>query len=202
MTTTLGNWLAPEEHAEVVRRLFGYGLIKYDKNGNLPTKSGQLTDIYLNLRDARSHPEAIEYIATLFSRPLQRLGVDRFAEIPDSVSCFAGPIAIYTKLPYLTIREKPKEGRVADSHMIGAWRQGDRVAIIDDVVTDGASKIEPAKLCLGRGLELAALIVLVDREQGWKERFAEAGLNVPVWAGMRLYDLRRELVLLGETGLR
>ena len=136
-------WLSPDEQAWVVEQLLRFGLIKFDNQRRLPLKSGGKTDVYINLRDARNNPEAIDFIANLFAAPLRRLGLDRFVEVPDSVSCFAGPIAMKTGLPFLTIRGKAKEGRVADAKIIGTPRVGDQVGIMDDVITNGASKIVP-----------------------------------------------------------
>ncbi len=191
------SWLFPEEQAEIVRQLLRFGLLKFDNQRKLPLKSGGNTDVYINLRDARNNPEAISFIAELFAAPLRRLQLDRFVEVPDSVSCFAGPIAMETGLPFLTIRGEAKEGRVANAKIIGAPKVGDKVAIMDDVITNGASKIGPIQKCHELGLDPEALVVLVDRQQGWKEVLAKQGIQVPVWAGMTLDDVRRHLIQSG-----
>lgn len=188
------SWLDSSEQEDVVERLLGWDLIKYNNNRNLPLKSGGKTDVYINLRDARNHPEAIAYISGLFSNPLRRLGIDRFAEIPDAVSCFAGPLSQMTGLPYITIRDQPKEGRVSSAMVIGSPRIGDRVAIIDDVITDGASKVRPYQECKRLGLAMRSLVVLVDRQQGWHKTFVNEGIGLHVWSGMTLHDVRRHLI--------
>jgi len=187
-------WLYPEEQKAIITRLYEFGLIKVDNNRRLPLKSGGLTDIYINLRDARSNPEALKYLASVFTIPIQRLGVDRFVEVPDAVSCFAGPLSIATGVPYLTIRKKAKEGRVSDARFIGNPVTGERVCIIDDVITDGASKVAPHKQCVLRGLDNRAVVVLVDRQNGWQKTFADNKMSVPLWAGMTLHDVRRHLI--------
>lgn len=189
----LEPWLDFAEQREVVWKFVHYGLIIFSKACDLPLKSGRMTDIYINLRDARNNPEAINFIAGLYARPLRRLGIQRFIEVPDSVSCVAGPLAIETGLPYITIRKDAKPGRVSHARMIGNPEYGEEVAILDDVVTDGASKIEPYRECVRAGLHVKALVVLVDREEGWKERFAREGIELNVWAGIALCDVRRIL---------
>ncbi len=190
-------WLDPEEQEEVIRGLLHYELIRFSNKRDLPLKSGGKTDVYINLRDARNHPEAIGFVSRFFANPLRRLPIQRFVEVPDSVSCFAGTISQMTNLPYLTIREQAKESRVAKAKVIGSARFGDRVAILDDVVTDGASKIEPFREATRMGLKVSKLVVLVDRQQGWKKKFAELGMNLEVWPGMTLHDVRRYLVHSG-----
>lgn len=190
-------WLDPEEQEEVIRGLLRYELLKFSNKRDLPLKSGGKTDVYINLRDARNHPEAIGFISRFFANALWRLPITRFVEVPDAVSCFAGPISIMTGLPYLTIREQAKEGRVAKAKVIGSAEKGEEIAILDDVVTDGASKIEPYRECIRMGLTVHSLVVLVDREQGWKKKFAELGIDLEVWPGMTLHDVRRYLVHSG-----
>jgi len=183
-----------DEQAGVVEQLLRFGLLKYDNRRELPLKSGGTTDVYINLRDARNDPEAIRFIAGLFALPLKYLRVDRFVEVPDSVSCFAGPLSVNTGIPYLTIRGQAKEGRVADAKVIGTARRGDRVIILDDVITNGESKIVPYRKCLGLGLRTEGLVVLVDRQQGWQKLLSSQGIQPPVWAGMTLDDVRRHLI--------
>lgn len=191
------HWLTPEEKENVCRNLIRYRLVKWDNNRGLPLKSGGKTDIYINLREARSTPGAISYIARQFANPLFRLDPARFAEIPDSVSCFAGPLSELLQIPYVTIREQAKAGRVAKATMIGEARYDEFIPMIDDVVTDGASKIEPYKELRRQGIR-TGLVVLVDRQQGWKKKFRELGIALDVWAGMTLHDVRRFLI---EEGL-
>jgi len=190
-------WLFPEEHAEIVKFLFYNGLLKYSNQRDLPLKSGGKTDVYINLRDARNNHQAIKFISELFAIPLQRIRPDRFIEVPDSVSTFAGPLAIQTGIPYLTIRGEEKGGRVADAKMIGSSKPGENVCIIDDVITNGASKIAAHQICKKLSLNNQTLIVLVDRQQGWEKYLADHNCQMPVWPGMTLHDVRYQLINLG-----
>ena len=187
-------WLLPEEQSDVVARLFEWGLIKFDNERSLPLKSGGKTDIYINLRDARDNSGAIDFLANLFTYPIQHLGIQRFIEVPDSVSCFAGPLSIKTRIPYLTIREELKVDRVSNAKVIGHPYCRENVCIVDDVINNGESKIIPHNECVRLGLRNMALVVLVDRQQGWVEHLASAGIYMPVWAGMLLHDVRRHLI--------
>ncbi|MFH0712523.1 MAG: orotidine-5'-phosphate decarboxylase [Candidatus Jorgensenbacteria bacterium] len=174
-------------------------LIKFSNGRDLPLKSGGKTDVYVNLRDARNYPEAIAEIARAFENPLRRLGPDRFIEVPDSVSCFAGPLSVATGIPYITIRESSKAGRVAKASSIGEAPFGSSAVIFDDVVTDGASKAAPFFEAVRLGLNVQGLIVLVDRQQGWQKKFAELGIDLPVWPGMTLHDVRK--ILISKLGV-
>ncbi|MCX6787528.1 MAG: orotidine-5'-phosphate decarboxylase [Candidatus Kaiserbacteria bacterium] len=188
------SWLDPLEQKELVMRLLEYQLIKFSNGRDLPLKSGGKTDVYINLRDARNNPRAIKMVAEAFENPLRRLKPDRFIEVPDSVSCFAGPLSIATGIPYITIRERPKEGRVAKAASIGSAPFGSTTVLFDDVITDGESKIIPFFEAKAMGLQVKSLVVLVDRQQGWKKNFAERGIGLLVWPGMTLHDVRKFLI--------
>ena len=191
-------WLAPFERDLVIQNLLRFGLIEYDNDRGLPLKSGRTTDIYINLREARGNPEALSFLSKTYANPIQRIGPKIFAEVPDSVSCLAGVLSVMMKMPYITIREQAKEGRVAKASVLGATNFGDKVCILDDVITNGASKIVPYWECKRMGLDVLPLIVLVDRNQGWQEVFKSQNIEMPVWAGMSLHDVRRYLI---ENGI-
>ena len=181
----------------LVQRFLEWGLIECDNGRGLTLKGGGTTDIYLKERDARNHSEATALFAKLYARPLNLLGVDRFVEVPAAVSGIAGALSVVSGIPYLTIREVPKEGRVGNRDIIGNPRWGESIVIVDDVVTDGGSKVIPIQRCGQLGLRTKAIVVVLDRQQGWQQNFARLGITVPVWAGMTLHDMRRCLIQMG-----
>ena len=193
-----GCWLSESEQEEAIDVLLQAELLKWDNDHKLPLKSGGVTDIYVNLRMMRNSPSAMRYLARLFCNPLLRLGANKIVEIPEAMSPLAGVLSTISNLPLVTIREEEKAGRVTGGRQIGNLRIGDQVAIIDDVITDGASKLMSLKILKTAGANLRALVVLVDRQQGWKSVLSAAGLDdVAVWAGMTLHDVRRSLVERG-----
>ena len=192
-------WLDPSEQKDLVVLMLETGILKFSNARDLALKSGGTTDVYINLRDARNNPRAIKEVAWYYENPLRRLRPDRFIEIPDAVSCFAGPLSIATGIPYVTIRESPKEGRVAKAKSIGTAQFGSTAALFDDVVTDGMSKIVPYREACAMGFRLRNLIVLVDRQQGWRRTFADEGINLSVWAGMTLHRVRK--ILISDLGV-
>lgn len=188
-------WLTSGEQSEAIEIMVRNGIIKWDNGRNLPLKSGGKTDVYINLRNMRSYPGIIDYLARLYANPIQRLKVDRLVEVPEAVSPLAGHLSVITGKPLVTIRGEIKEGRVSKGRLIGDLNRGDRVVIIDDVVTDGASKIVPLVELRDAGAEIVAIVVMVDRQQGWREKLNEAGFgDVEVWAAMNLHNVRRYLI--------
>jgi len=119
-------------------------------------------------------------------------------EVPEAVSLLAGAVSVETGIPAVTIREQAKEGRVVSGQLIGDLNPGDRVAIMDDVITDGASKIPALTALRKAAAEIAGMVVLCDRQQGWKKKMAEAGFgDVGVWPAFTLHNVRKYLVSRG-----
>jgi len=189
-----GCWLTPGEQDEAIEALWQSGLLKCDNGHKLPLKSGGTTDIYINLRMMRSDPAIMTYLARLFANPLRRLRIDRFVEVPEAVSPMAGLISSLESLPMVTIREEVKQGRVSGGLIVGDLKSGDRVAIIDDVITNGESKILALTVLRDGLADVAALVVLVDRQQGWAKKLPDSGFCTPVWPAMTLHDIRRYLI--------
>lgn len=192
------HWLTPWERKRVIEEMLYYELIEYSNSRNLPLKMGGKTDIYIKLRDARNDPNAIDFVANTYANPLLRLNPECFIEVPDAVSCFAGPLSIMTGIPYLTIREQAKEGRVAKAKVIGKARRGSWACTLDDVITNGDSKVAPYTEASALGLQMLPQIVLVDRQQGWEETFRKKNIPPDIWSGMTLHHIRRHLV---ENGI-
>ncbi|MFA6432580.1 MAG: orotidine-5'-phosphate decarboxylase [Candidatus Paceibacterota bacterium] len=192
------RWLTPGERDQAIGCIIRADLLKWDNSRKLPLKMGGTTDIYANLRNMRSKPQAIRQLGELYANALRRLDIDRIVEVPEAVSPLAGHISAITGIPLVTVREEIKAGRVTTGRFVGDLKPGDRVAIIDDVITDGASKLTALSELRSAGAEVVAIVVLVDRQQGWKKKFSEAGFSdINVWAGMTLHDIRKYLVTNG-----
>jgi orotate phosphoribosyltransferase len=68
----------------------------------------------------------------------------------------------------------------------GFLRPGARVVIVDDVCTTGGSTITAIQATRAAGMSIAAVLCLVDREQGGKARI-EAALNDPAVPFLHAY---------------
>jgi orotate phosphoribosyltransferase len=59
----------------------------------------------------------------------------------------------------------------------GVWQPGERVVIIEDLITSGGSTVTTAERLRAAGLIVEHVIVLIDREQGGVEKLAAAGIT-------------------------
>src|SRR5207248_6246001 len=59
----------------------------------------------------------------------------------------------------------------------GPFERGDRVAIVEDVITTGSSAARAAEAVREAGAEIAGVLALVDREEGGREALGRKGLR-------------------------
>lgn len=60
----------------------------------------------------------------------------------------------------------------------GPFQEGDRVAIVEDVITTGSSALRAVDAVRAAGGEVLGVLALVDREEGGREALEGKGLSV------------------------
>ena len=161
-------------HARLVRRLHEIDGIRF---GEFVLKSGVTSPFYVDLRVVISYPEVLGEVGALMAVEVRRCRADRIAGIP-----YAGlPLAVATSLAggFPLIYPRREEKAYGTRRRIeGAYHAGERVVVVDDIVTDGTSKLEAIEPLEAAGLVVEDLVVLIDREQGGRERLAAKGYRL------------------------
>ncbi|KKS12526.1 MAG: Uridine 5'-monophosphate synthase, partial [Candidatus Magasanikbacteria bacterium GW2011_GWA2_41_55] len=60
----------------------------------------------------------------------------------------------------------------------GAFTPGQKVLVVEDLVTSGSSVFEIIEPLEKEGLKMSDVIILIDREQGGKKHLTEKGYNL------------------------
>lgn len=150
--------------------------------GSFRIKSGDLSPYYIDLARLISSPKDLEVIIQVTSKVVKQImnkeKIDKLASIALKGALISPGIAILVNLPCVIIRKREKKYG-ATGRLVGAEvNKGDKILFIDDVVSKGISKIEGIEPLESRGAEIKNIIVIVDREQGGKQKLEEKGYIV------------------------
>jgi orotate phosphoribosyltransferase len=182
-----------KEKAELSRILHKIGALKF---GTFKLTSGRISPYYIDLRIVPSFPDAFQRVCNLYVKLLEDLGVenvDRIAGIPTAGMPFASAVAYLMKKPFVYIRPKVKmHGR--ERRVEGILMPGDCVLLVDDLITTGLSLRKAAKAIKAEGGVVKDALVMLDREEGGKERLLKDGIKLHYLltareAAAKLYEL-------------
>ncbi len=180
--------------AEICKILNKIGALKF---GAFKLTSGKISPYYIDLRIIPSFPDAFQKICNLQTSFIKKeIGVksfDRIAGIPIAGIPFASLIAYNLKKPFLYIRKGVRlHGR--KRRIEGILTPGDRVLLIDDLITTGLSLVEAMKAIEAEGGVTTDAVVLLDREEKGKEKLDKNGIKLHALLKMseianRLYEI-------------
>ena len=154
--------------------------IKFSKEGfkfNLHAEfpEAPLSPNYLNLRDVFRYPEVRKNIAKQIVPIVKKLKPDILVDLPQSISPITTTVSDMTKIPMISVRSEALKGIKKDhgvkQNINGVFKKGQKVLIIDDVVSSYAfTKIKCIEVLKENGLKvIPKIIVVVDREEGGRE---------------------------------
>jgi uridine monophosphate synthetase len=143
------------------------------KLGDFLLKSGKRSPFYIDLRRLISDPEAMELAAEAYAFVSEGLRYDRIAGIPAAGLPLATAASMRLRSPMVWPR-MPVKDHGTGNKVEGAFEKGERLLLLDDLITTGASKLEAAQILRGEGLVVQDLVVLIERgKQGRKDMEAE-----------------------------
>ena len=183
---------------ELKRRLARILVEKSYREGDFVLSSGRRSDYYFDCRVTALHPEGSWLIGTLFNKMLadvdikgvggMTLGADPLVSSTTVISHEMG-----RPLAGLLVRKEAKgHGTGQYVEGLGNFQPGDRVAMVEDVVTTGGSLLKACTRVKDAKLEIVAVCAILDRQEGGREILKEAGYDL-----LALFT-REELVALGR----
>ena len=146
--------------------------------GDFLLRSGRRSKFYLDKYLFSTKPELLRDIAAGLA-----------AKLPanEPFDLLAGPelgaVAVVTAVslacgkPFVIVRKGAK-GYGTDRAMEGKAEPGQRVVIVEDIVTSGGAALMAADKLREAGLQVPALLCVVDREEGGRAQIEAQGLTL------------------------
>jgi orotate phosphoribosyltransferase len=140
-----------------------------------------MSPYYLDLRIVPSFPDAFRRICDLYleliKSDVRTDGFDRIAGIPTAGISFASIISYKLRKPFLYVRTtERKHGR--GRSVEGILLPGNRVLLMDDLITKGGSILKAAEAVRSEGGIVTDAVVLMDREETGKMNLARDGIKL------------------------
>lgn len=154
------------------------------RRGRFTLSSGRESTLYIDARLTTMSPEGLTLIGELGFDALESSGwnVDSVGGLTLGADPVAYAIA-YTSaqrprlIRAFTVRKEAKAhgtGQLIE----GPFLKGDRVAIVEDVITTGASALKAAATVQAAGGVIAGVLAVVDRDEGGRETIEASGIAV------------------------
>ena len=155
---------------------------KYSEEPVFKLVSGRVSNYYFNCKAVALHPEGMHLIGNLIFEMIKDLGIKGIGGLTLGADPIAYAIA-YTSflkgnpIEAFIVRKTPKSHGTMQL-IEGNVKKGDRVVIVDDVITTGKSTIEAITKAKEEGLEVVKVIAFIDRQEGGREAIEALGYKV------------------------
>lgn len=161
-------------NVELAAALFDIGAVRL---GRFTLHSGRVSSLYLDLRLLISHPPVLRLAAQAYAAVLHSLTFDLLAAIPYAGLPIGTAIALEMNRPLIFPRKTAKDYGTGKS-IEGAWRNGQTVVVVEDLITSGDSILDGIAALKAAGLQVREAVVLVDREQGGRAALQAQGYQL------------------------
>ena len=165
-------------------RLIALLATRSTRRGQFTLASGKTSTLYIDARLTTMSPDGLSLIgaiglATLRNESWQidAIGGLTLGADPIAYAISYASAASEKPLRAFTVRKQAKEhgtGKLIE----GPFNSGDRVAIIEDVITTGRSALQAIDAVRSAGGRVEGVLALVDREEGGREAIESSGVRV------------------------
>lgn len=165
-------------------RLLALLLERSFRTGDFVLSSGARSSYYIDCRTTTMHAEGQALVGRMGFALLRGAGL-----APDAVGGLtmgADPVAYAIAhasflagdpVNAFSVRKQPKEHGTG-KRVEGCFASGDRVVVVEDVITSGGSALQACDAVEAEGGTVIAVIALVDRESGGREAIEARGYAV------------------------
>ena len=163
-------------------------LEKSVRTGDFTLASGKKSDLYVDCRLTALDNQGASWIGEVgWGLVKERIeGESLVVNAIGGMTMGADPISLVVgmasagdekSLQIFNIRKEPK-GHGRGKQIEGNFNKGDKVVVVDDVITTGGSTLKAIEAIRAAGGEVVFCLVLVDREEGGRAAIESEGIPV------------------------
>ncbi len=141
--------------------------------GDFTLSSGRKSKYYLDKYLFETQPEILAALAKEMAKLLPP-EFDRIAGPEIGAIPLATALSLETGKPFVIIR-KAEKGYGTSKFIEGEIKTGDRIVLIEDVLTTGKQALLAAEKIEAAGAKVILLIGVIDREEGARKMIEQAG---------------------------
>jgi orotate phosphoribosyltransferase len=147
--------------------------------GDFVLRSGRRSTHYFDKYRFETRPDLLEAIAARLAAAVGEHEPDakRLAGPELGAVTLAAAASLASRLPFVIVRKAAKEYGTGN-RVEGAFEAGERVCLVEDVVTSGGAAIEAVQALREAGLECRTAVCVVDREEGGSDELARHGVRL------------------------
>jgi orotate phosphoribosyltransferase len=147
--------------------------------GDFVLRSGRRSPYYLDKYRFETVPDLLE---ALGERLAARVGAvepaaARLAGPELGAVALAAAASLASRLPFLIVRGEAKTHGTAN-RIEGAFAPGERIVLIEDIVTTGGATADAVRALRQAGLECRTAVCVIDREEGGVDALARLGVRL------------------------
>jgi orotate phosphoribosyltransferase len=147
--------------------------------GDFLLRSGKRSHWYLDKYRFETRPDLLRALGERLAESIQEVEPEtvRIAGPALGAVALAASAAMASGVPFIIVRGETKEYGTAN-RIEGPHGVGERVCLVEDVVTSGGALLEAVEAVRAAGLVVRHAICVVDREEGGADTLARVGVRL------------------------
>lgn len=143
--------------------------------GEFTLRSGRKSNYYLDKYRFETQPDVLAEIGKMLAEHVTP-EIDRIAGPELGAVALATAASLASGKPCVFVRNAKKDYGSA-KQIEGVLNPGEKVLLVEDIVTSGGQLVEAVKSLEAAGVKVVKAVCIIDREEGGREAIEAAGIR-------------------------